>query len=126
MIVDDHAALRRTLRAMLDTREELCVVGEASNGVDAIASAHALRPNVIIMDVAMPRMDGIEATARISAELPGILIFALSMEGGGQAAHAMEDAGAAGYFVKDVDIPRLIDRLLAVHAARAHGGHAVS
>jgi CheY-like chemotaxis protein len=126
LIVDDHASVRRKLRARLDDRQELCVVGEASNGLEAIASAHALRPHVIIMDVAMPRMDGIEATARISAELPHIAIFALSMERGADTARAMTQAGAAGYFVKEVDMPRLIDQLLAVHATRSHGGHAIS
>jgi DNA-binding NarL/FixJ family response regulator len=73
------------------------------------------------MDIAMPHMDGIEATARIGAELPGIQILGLSMQPRSAAAHAIEQAGAAGFFVKGIDTQRLIDHLLAVHASRGAG-----
>jgi DNA-binding NarL/FixJ family response regulator len=121
LIVDDHAAVRRAFRDMLNGHPEFSVVGDASNGLEAIAQAHSLRPDVILMDIAMPQMDGIEATVRIRAELPDIQIFGLSMQPRGEVAEAMEQAGAAGFFVKGMDTQRLIEHLLVVHASRGAG-----
>jgi PAS domain S-box-containing protein len=126
LIVDDHPAVRRALRLMLHQRPQLSVVGDASNGFEAIAHAHTLRPDVILMDVAMPHMDGVEATARIRTELPNIRIFGLSMLARNETADAIEHAGAAGFFVKGTDTQRLIDHLLAVHASRGAGARAGS
>ena len=119
LIVDDHAAVRNALRQMLHERLHLRVVGEASDGHLAIAQARRLRPDVILMDVMMPHMDGIEATERIHAELPGIQILGLSMQARSETVHPIEKAGAAGFFVKGLDTQRLLDRLLALHAVRA-------
>jgi PAS domain S-box-containing protein len=119
LIVDDHPAVRRALREMLHQRPQLSVVGDASNGFEAIAHAYTLQPDVILMDVAMPHMDGVEATARIRAELPNIRILGMSMLARNEAADAIEHAGAAGFFVKGTDTQRLIDHLLAFHAS--HG-----
>jgi PAS domain S-box-containing protein len=121
LIVDDHAAVRGALRDMLNAQPELSVVGDASNGFEAIASAHTLRPDVILMDIAMPHMDGIEATSRIRAELPDIQVLGLSMQPRSAAAAAMEQAGAAGFFVKGIEMQRLVEHLLAVHASRGAG-----
>ena len=107
------------LRKMLHERAYLQVVGEAADGIDAIAQARLLRPDVILMDIVMPHMDGVEATERIRAELPEIQVFALSMQARSETAHAIEHAGAAGYFVKGLDTQRLLDRLLTLHANRA-------
>ena len=121
LIVDDHAAVRSAFRAILSERPQLSVVGEASNGLEAIARAHTLRPDVILMDIAMPGMDGIEATVRLRAELPDIQILGLSMQPRGAVSHAIEQAGAAGFFVKGIETPLLIQHLLVVHAARGSG-----
>ena len=118
LIVDDHAGVRSALRNILHQRPQLSVVGDASDGVEAIAQAHALRPDVILMDIAMPRMDGIEATSRIRVELPDIQILGLSMQPRSAAADAIEQAGAAAFFVKGIDTQRLIEHLLGVHALR--------
>ena len=99
-------------------RPQLSVVGDASNGFEAIAHAHALRPDVILMDIAMPHMDGIEATTRIRAELPDIQILGLSMQPRSAAADAIEQAGAAAFFVKGIDTQRLIEHLLGMQALR--------
>jgi CheY-like chemotaxis protein len=118
LIVDDHPAVRIALRAILHQQPQLSVVGDASNGVEAISHAYTLRPDVILMDVAMPHMDGIEATTRIRAELPDIRILGLSMQSQRETAHAIEQAGAAGFFVKGTDTQRLVDELLDFHASR--------
>jgi PAS domain S-box-containing protein len=121
LIVDDHAVVRSAMRDVLNEQPQLSVVGYASNGVEAIAHAHTLRPDVILMDISMPQMDGIEATMRIRAELPGIQVLGLSMDARSAAGHAIEQAGAEGFFVKGVDTQRLIDHLLAAHASRSAG-----
>ena len=126
LIVDDHAAVRGAVRDILHELPDLMVVGDASNGLEAIALAHTLRPDVILMDIAMPHMDGIEATARIRAELPDIQIVGLSMQPHSTAAHVIEQAGAAGFFAKGLDTQRLIEHLLDVHASHAAGKPAKS
>ena len=95
------------------------MVGDAANGFEAIAHAHTLRPDVILMDIAMPHMDGIEATARIRAELPDIRILGLSMQPRTASADAIARAGAEAFFVKGIDTQRLVDYLLVVQASRA-------
>ena len=115
-MVDDHAEVRRVFRELVQERPELHVVGEAADGLEAIAQAHALRPDVILMDVSMPGMDGVEATRRIHAELPFIQILGLSTHVKTDDLHSIELVGAAGFFTKGVDTQRLIDHLLAVHA----------
>ncbi len=126
LIVDDHPAVRRALREILHQRPQLSVVGDASNGFEAIAHAHTLRPDVILMDIAMPHMGGVEATARIRTELPNIRILGLSMLARNESADAIEHAGAAGFFVKGTDTQRLIDHLLAFHGSRDAGNRAGS
>ena len=121
LIVDDHAAVRIALRDVLHEWPHLSVVGEAANGLEAIGRAYTLRPDVILMDVAMPHMDGVEATARIHAELPDIHILGLSMHARSENVHAIEHAGAVGFFVKGADTQRLIDHLLIIQASRNVG-----
>jgi DNA-binding NarL/FixJ family response regulator len=117
---DDHPALRKTFRELLQTRPEFQVVGEAANGFEAIAQAYALRPDVVLMDVSMPEMDGIEATRRIRAELPFIQILGFSISPR-MGPHAIEVAGAEGFFTKGVDMQRLIDHLLVKQASFLSG-----
>jgi PAS domain S-box-containing protein len=118
LVVDDHAAVRDVFRDLLEQRPEFAVVGEAVDGVDAIAQSHELRPDVVLMDISMPRMDGIEATRRLHAELPFVQIVGLSMQPHAGGPHAIEQAGASGFFIKGIDTERLIDFLLATHAHR--------
>ena len=125
LIVDDHAAVRSALRDMLHERPQLSVVGDASNGFEAIAHAHTLRPDVILMDVAMPHMDGVEATARIHAELPDIQILGLSMQASQRrppTRSSRPERRASSS--RATDTQRLIDHLLAVHASRGAGDRA--
>jgi CheY-like chemotaxis protein len=121
LIVDDHASVRRVFRDLLQERREFVVVGDASNGLEGIAQARALRPDVILMDISMPHMDGIEATRRIRAELPFIQILGLSSQLWMEPVHPIEEAGASGYFVKGVDMRRLIEHMLSIRASLALG-----
>ena len=121
LIVDDHTAVREVFREILHERPELRVVGDASNGFEAIEQAHALRPDAILMDISMPEMDGVEATRRLRAELPFIQILALSMQPRPPHLHAIEEAGAVGFFTKGLDTQRLIDHLLEIHAVTMTG-----
>ena len=117
LIADDHAQVRRVYRELLNERTGLEVVGEASDGLEAVAFARTLRPDVILMDVSMPNMDGIAATRQIRAELPSVEIFGLSMQPRTEDVHPIEQAGAAGFFMKGIDTQPLIERLLAMNRA---------
>ena len=119
LIVDDHRGVRESLRRMLSGCPEFQVVGDASDGIEAIEQARKFRPDAIVMDISMPRMDGVEATRRIHAELPFIRIFGLSSAELTGSPHPIEEAGAAGYFVKGTDMQRLIAGLLSVSTSRA-------
>jgi CheY-like chemotaxis protein len=115
LMVDDHAGMRRVFHELLQ-KPEFHIVGEAADGLEAIAEAHALRPDVVLMDVSMPRMDGVEATRRIHAELPFIQVLGLSTYAKTEDLHPIELAGAAGFFTKAFDTRRLLDHLMAIHA----------
>jgi PAS domain S-box-containing protein len=117
LIADDHAGVRAVFRELLQERPELHVVGEAANGHEAITEAHLLRPDVILMDVSMPEMDGIAATRQLRAELPLVQILGLSTQPRTLDRHPIEQAGALDFFNKGIDTQRLIDRLLAIHAS---------
>jgi CheY-like chemotaxis protein len=114
LIVDDHAGVRESLSQRLRSQPELQVVGEACDGLEAIDQARSCRPDVIVMDISMPNLDGVEATRRIHAEFPSIQIFGLSSTELTGTRHPIEDAGGAGYFVKGTDMPQLIGRLLSI------------
>ena len=115
LIVDGHSQVRKVFRSLLEKRQELRVVGDASDGLEAIAQAHALYPDAILMDVSMPGMGGVEATRRIRLELPFVEILALSMQPRTEDAHPIELAGAAGFYTKGLEMQPLIERLLAMH-----------
>jgi CheY-like chemotaxis protein len=100
MLVDDHMVMRQGLAGLLRGEPDFEISGEASDGTSAVNLARELRPDVILMDINMPGMDGIKATRIIYRELPGIHIIGLSMFQEGEQEHAMREAGAVGYLTK--------------------------
>jgi PAS domain S-box-containing protein len=116
LIADDHPVVRAGLREMFGNRPLLQVVGEAANGVEAISHAKALQPDVILMDVAMPQKNGIEATREIHETLPHIQIVGLSTHGDETTEREMREAGAQWYFTKTEGIDRVLDHLLSLRA----------
>ena len=115
MLVDDHAVVRQGLRTFLDLQEGIEVVGEAPDGVEALGLAQDLDPDVILMDLMMPRMDGIETVRRMKAVRPHSQIIVLTSFGDDQKVFAAIRAGATGFLLKDVS-PQ--DLAAAIHAAR--------
>lgn len=103
LVVDDHAIVREGLRLLLKFDEQLEVVGEASNGRDALIQARKLLPDVVLMDLLMPVMDGITATAKIREELPSVEVVALTSVLEDASVTGAIRAGAIGYLLKDTD-----------------------
>ncbi len=107
LIVDDHALFRDGLKALINRETDMEVVGDAENGQNAVKLARELQPDVILMDVKMPVMDGIEATRRIRAEMPDMKILALSMYSDDGFISDMKRAGALGFLMKGGDFEEL-------------------
>jgi DNA-binding NarL/FixJ family response regulator len=101
IIADDHKLFRLGLRQLLDKQKLVTVVGEAATGFEAAAMAHDLKPDIVIMDISMPEMNGIEATRRIVDEDPGIHVIVLSMHADRRYVQESLRAGAKGYLLKD-------------------------
>ena len=97
LLVDDHALMRAGLRALIEDAGDMRVVGAAADGAGAIDRAHELGPDVVLMDLSMPGLDGAEATRRLVAELPDLQVLVLTSFADGENAVRALDAGAAGY-----------------------------
>ncbi len=120
MTVDDHPALRDGIAAIVEQQADMTLVGEASNGQEAVAAFANLRPDVTLMDLQMPVMGGVEAIAAIREQAPGAHIIVLTTyDGDAQAARAMK-AGASAYLLKSSLRRELLDTIRAVHAGRRH------
>lgn len=100
LLVDDHEIVRRGLAGLLKAEPDVEVAGEAGDGESAVSLARNIRPDVVIMDVCMPKMDGIQATRAIHQELPETKVIALSIIEGTESADAMREAGAVSYITK--------------------------
>ncbi len=116
MLVDDHEVLRSGLKYIIDVIDNLDVVGEASNGIEAVRKCAELQPDVILMDLFMPEMDGVEATRILTREYPQVRIIALTSFKEEQMIQSALEAGAVSYLTKDISIDDLSD---AVHKAFA-------
>ena len=116
LLADDHALVRRGFRRMLEDDAEISVVGEASNGYEAVRLALELRPKVIVMDCAMPELSGIEATRKILEKFPGAEILMLSMHSEETLVGQALDAGARGYVLKNAMDLDLVSAVKSVAA----------
>jgi NarL family two-component system response regulator LiaR len=114
LIADDHGLVRKGIRALLAREADIVVVGEASDGRAAVAAAEALRPDVILMDLAMPALDGIEATRQISARLPETHILVLTSFTTDDKVFPALKAGARGYLLKDSEPEALVQAIRQV------------
>ncbi len=114
LLADDHAVVRSGLRMLLQSEPDLTIVGEAENGAQAVSQAIALQPDVVVMDISMPDMNGIEATRRIKAACPNTAVLALTVHEDDQYFFEMLSAGASGYVPKRAAPDDLVSAIRAV------------
>jgi two-component system, NarL family, response regulator LiaR len=119
LIVDDHQVVRQGLRTFLDLHEDIQVVGEAGDGVMAVELARQLKPDVVLMDLVMPRLDGIAATTQIKALGTGIRVIALTSFAEDDKVFPAIQAGASSYLLKDVSPDALVEAIRAVYQGEA-------
>ncbi|MBL8095606.1 MAG: response regulator transcription factor [Anaerolineales bacterium] len=114
LLVDDHRVVRLGLRTLLESEFDIDVIGEAGNGVEAVAAAQALLPTVVVMDISMPEMDGLEATRRIRATCPDTHILILTVHAQERYLFPVLKAGGSGYVLKSTVDTELIEAIRAV------------
>ena len=119
LIADDHAVVREGTRQILEREPDIEVVAEAADGEEAVRLAGRSKPDVVIMDIAMPGIDGIEATRQIKSLYPSIAVLILSAYDDDQFVFSLLEAGAAGYLLKSVRGRELIDAVRQVHAGES-------
>jgi DNA-binding NarL/FixJ family response regulator len=125
LLADDHTIIRDGLRALLAAQPWVTVVGEAANGRAAVSQALSLRPNVVVMDIAMPELNGIDAAREIRAHLPGTQVVMLSMHASAEHVVRALQAGALGYLLKESAGRELLAAIQAVHAGRRYISHLI-
>ena len=115
LIADDHTVVRQGLRALLQTERDIEIVGEAETGRQAVRLAKTLKPDVVVMDIALPQLTGLEATRQIVKQVPSSRVLILSSYSDDEYVHQLTEAGAAGYLLKQADIT---DVVRAIHEAK--------
>ncbi|HWQ83282.1 MAG TPA: response regulator transcription factor, partial [Anaerolineales bacterium] len=119
LLADDHVLFRKGLTALLSARPDIQIVGEARDGLEAIEAAREFLPDVILMDVNMPRCDGLEATRRIKREMPHVKIVILTVSDDDQHLFEAIKSGAQGYLLKDLEPYQLYDLLESISRGEA-------
>jgi len=120
LLADDHTIMRAGLRSLLDKEPDMEVVGEADNGRMTVQLARELFPDVVIMDISMPDLNGVEASRQIVSEVPGVKVVALSMHSDEQFVAEMLDSGASGYLLKDCALEELCRAIRVVVANKSY------
>jgi DNA-binding NarL/FixJ family response regulator len=124
LIADDHKMLREGLRSLLEREPGIAVIGEAANGAEAVLLTREMRPSVVIMDIEMPEINGIEATRRIAAEMPEVKVIGLSMHTETDVVESIRQAGASAFVAKDSAFEKLISTIRAVTTNGSFGTEA--
>jgi len=119
LIVDDHQVVRQGLRTFLELQDDVLVVGEAGDGQTAIEMVQRLNPNVVLMDLVMPRLDGISATRQVKSLTPNVKVIALTSFTEDDKVFPAIQAGASSYLLKDVSPDNLIEAIRAAHRGEA-------
>ena len=119
VIADDHAVVRQGTRSLLEKEEDLEVVGEAGDGEEAVSLIERTKPDVAIIDIAMPKLNGVEVTRRIKPHCPSTAVLILTAYDDDEYVFALLEAGAAGYLLKDVDSREVVGAVRAVHAGES-------
>ena len=119
LLVDDHVLFRKGVAALLTRRQDMQVVGEAGDGVEAISAAREILPDVILMDIEMPKCDGLEATRRIKREMPSVKIVILTVSDDDKNLFDAIKNGAQGYLLKDLEPYQLYDLLESISRGEA-------
>ncbi len=119
VLADDHTILRDGIRALLEDQPDMAVVGEAEDGRQAVQLTHDLRPAVVLMDIAMPLLNGLEATRQIKRDHPEIHVLVLTMHDNEEYIHEVLAAGASGYVLKQAAASELVAAIRAVHHGEA-------
>lgn len=126
VLADDHVLVRKGIKAMLESDTDIDVVGEASNGSEALEVAAALKPNILILDIRMPEMTGLEAAAKLDSYAPSTKAVILSMHDSEEYVLQALDSGAYGYLLKDTDKNEFVKALKQINSGNKYFSGAVS
>ncbi len=126
LIADDHAVVRDGLCYLLEAQPDLSVVGDAANGREAVARTIQLKPDVVLMDISMPELNGIDATAQIVEAVPEARVIILSMQGTAEHVFRALQAGAQGYLLKDSAGKVVVEAVRAVHGGNRYFGNEIT
>jgi DNA-binding NarL/FixJ family response regulator len=126
LLADDHTVVRQGLRALLQTEQDIEIVGEADTGRQAVKLAKSLKPDVVVMDIAMPLLNGLEATRQIIRQTPSARVLILSSYSDDEYVHQLTEAGAAGYLLKQAAVTDLVKAIREIKKGNAVFGPDIS